>query len=104
MARGISGERAMALLLASAGIAHEREYRFNPLRRWRFDFAIPMHAIAIEVEGGVWTQGRHTRGSGYIKDCEKYNSAVMLGWRVLRYPATEITAYCLDDIKQLMGK
>lgn len=63
------------------------EHRFHPTRRWRFDLAIPEHRIAIEVEGGVWTRGRHTRGSGYLADLEKYNAAAALGWTVLRYDA-----------------
>ena len=61
------------------------EYRFSPPRRWRFDFAIPSEKIAIEIEGGVFTGGRHTRGVGYLKDIEKYNTATSLGWRVLRF-------------------
>lgn len=63
----------------------EREYRFHPSRRWRFDFAIPEHMVAIEIEGGTWARGRHTRGDGYEKDCEKYNTAAFLGWRVFRF-------------------
>lgn len=61
------------------------EYRFYDKRRWRFDFAIPSRKIAIEIEGGVWTNGRHTRGKGYIGDMEKYNFAALLGWRILRF-------------------
>lgn len=61
------------------------EYKFHPTRRWRFDFAKPDEKIAVECEGGVWTGGRHTRGSGFVKDTEKYNQAAILGWRVLRY-------------------
>jgi very-short-patch-repair endonuclease len=54
------------------------------VRRWRFDFAWPDRKVALEVEGGVWISGRHTRAAGYINDTEKYNEAVLLGWRVLR--------------------
>jgi very-short-patch-repair endonuclease len=61
------------------------EYRFAPPRKWRFDIAIPNEKIAIELEGGVFTQGRHTRGVGYLNDMEKYNAATALGWRVLRF-------------------
>ena len=61
------------------------EHRFHPTRRWRFDFAFVAQRLAVEVEGGVWTGGRHTRGYGYAADCEKYNEATRLGWRVLRF-------------------
>ena len=61
------------------------ELRFAPPRRWRFDVAIPSHKIAIELEGGVFTGGRHTRGAGYLNDIEKYNAATLHGWRLLRY-------------------
>src|SRR5579871_3812123 len=60
------------------------EYRFAPPRRWRFDFAWPAHRLALEVEGGVWSGGRHVRGKGYERDCEKYSEAALRGWRVLR--------------------
>lgn len=63
----------------------QKEYRFHPVRRWRFDYALPEKKIAIEVEGAVWTQGRHTRGSGFVKDMEKYNTAAAMGWSVLRF-------------------
>jgi hypothetical protein len=62
----------------------EREYRFAPPRRWRFDYAWPAQKLALEQEGGVWTRGRHTRGAGYVKDMEKYSEAAIRGWRVLR--------------------
>ena len=60
------------------------EHRFHPTRLWRFDYAIPSHKIAIEVEGGAWIDGRHNRASGFLKDMEKYNAAAVLGWRLLR--------------------
>ncbi|NIP25770.1 MAG: hypothetical protein GWN94_02580, partial [Phycisphaerae bacterium] len=53
------------------------------LKDWRFDFAYKTERVAVEVEGGVYTQGRHTRGEGFEEDCEKYNQATLLGWRVL---------------------
>lgn len=62
-----------------------REYRFHPTRKFRFDYAIPSKKIAIEQEGGAWTNGRHTRGKGYTSDMEKYNLATSMGWRVLRF-------------------
>lgn len=61
-----------------------KEHRFYKPRRWRFDYAIPAHKIAVEVEGGVWTGGRHIRPQGFLGDIEKYNTAALLGWRVFR--------------------
>lgn len=62
------------------------EFRFAPPRRWRFDWswAPDTAAVALEVEGGAWTGGRHTRGAGFLKDMEKYNEAQVRGWTVLR--------------------
>ncbi len=60
------------------------EYRFHAVRRWRFDYAWPDAKVALEVEGGVWSGGRHTRGVGFVKDMEKYNTAGLNGWLVLR--------------------
>jgi len=59
------------------------EYRFHPSRKWRFDYSWPDKKIALEVHGGVHVGGRHTRGSGFVKDREKMNSAQLLGWVVL---------------------
>lgn len=62
-----------------------KEYKFHPKRRWSFDWAAVDVKVAIEIEGGTWTSGRHTRGTGYAKDCEKYNNAQFLGWVVFRF-------------------
>ncbi len=62
----------------------KREFRFHDTRRWRFDFAYPEYRLGIEVEGGTWVQGRHSRGAGFEKDCEKYSEAAILGWLIIR--------------------
>lgn len=62
----------------------EVEFRFHPKRQWRFDFCFPEIKIALEIEGGVFVQGRHTRGTGFLNDIDKYNEATMMGWKVLR--------------------
>lgn len=62
-----------------------REWWFaHPQRQWRFDFAFPLHKIAIEVEGGLHNGGRHVTGTGYEADLDKYNSAVESGWQLYR--------------------
>jgi very-short-patch-repair endonuclease len=72
------------------GLTPHPEHRFAPPRRWRFDLAFPDHKLAIEIEGGAFTRGRHTRGAGFIKDMEKYNTATLLGWRLLRFTPQQV--------------
>jgi very-short-patch-repair endonuclease len=68
------------------------EYRFAAPRRWRFDLAWPDQKVACECEGGGWTGGRHTRGAGFESDLEKYATAQMLGWTVVRVSQRMITS------------
>jgi hypothetical protein len=73
----------------------EDEVRFHPTRRWRFDFAHKATWTAIELEGGIFQQGRHNRGIGYQQDCRKYNAAAAQGWTVFRLATGMLTP---DDI------
>jgi hypothetical protein len=81
-------EEILAKRLASESssvvLTFVEEHRFHPTRKWRFDFAWPIAKVALEVEGGAFTRGRHVRPSGFIADCEKYSEAALLGWTVLR--------------------
>jgi len=58
---------------------------------------------AIELEGGVGNKSRHTATAGYIKDCEKYNTATALGWRVFRIPGYWLTFNKLTEIKDAIS-
>ena len=84
MASALEELFALQLRAAQLGQGLRREHAFHPTRRWRFDFAWPADKVAVEVEGGHWTGGRHVRGCGFEADCEKYLEAMVLGWRVLR--------------------
>jgi hypothetical protein len=84
----------------------ELEYPFAQLkgRRWRFDFCWPDQNVALEVDGGVWTHGRHTRGSGWLKDAEKLNTAASMGWRLLRCTPQQLcTPELLETLKQALA-
>lgn len=82
--------------LKELGIRYEREYKFYGLRRWKADFALTggMQSdgsiVLIEIEGAVWANGRHTRGSGYVKDLDKYRTAAALGHKVFRFSTQEV--------------
>ena len=84
-------EAELAFQIRAYGLPDpEREFRFHETRRWRFDFAFPNKMLAVEVEGGIWTGGRHVRGKGFGADAEKMNEAALLGWTVLRFTPTVI--------------
>jgi hypothetical protein len=77
--------------LKELGIPFMPEYKFHPNRRWRFDYVLDRpNWTALEIEGAIWTRGRHTRGSGYAKDLEKYREAAALGYRVYRFSTQEV--------------
>lgn len=81
----------------------QTEWRFDPERRWRLDYAWPEHMLAVEVEGGAWIGGRHTRPIGYMADIEKYNAAVLAGWRLLRFTPQQIEdGTALTAVKQAL--
>ena len=101
-------ENHLAFQLDKLEIPYAREYKFarelvgaHPkgirarlkeasLKDWRFDFAWPEEKLAVEVEGGVFINGAHTRGAKYSDDCDKYNAALMAGWRVLRFTTKQV--------------
>ena len=75
------------------------EHKFHPVRRWRFDWALPDQMIAFEFDGGVWTGGRHTRGEGFSLDCEKLNTAQLMGWRVFRFTAAHVNGHAKEILE-----
>jgi len=105
----------------------EKHYRFHIRRKWEFDRALPDHMIAIELEGGAYgrplvchncgtavrartkdgkvgriimSTGAHGHGR-FISDIEKYNSAAVLGWIVLRFSHDDITGTPFETIETI---
>lgn len=116
-----AGEELLAAQLEREGIAFVREYRFIAMatggigkgckerikasgcRDWRADFAILDSFLLVEVEGGAWTNGRHTRGAGFADDLVKYDAATRLGWTVYRCdPAMVKSGRALETIKLII--
>lgn len=88
-------EEDLAFAMWAVGLpAPEREYQFDPGRKWRADFAWPALRLLVEVEGGTseGNRGRHMRADGYQRDVEKYNAASIQGWRLLRFTRRQITS------------
>ncbi len=72
-------------MLAADLPAPTSEHRFHAVRRFRFDYAWIPQKVAVELEGGTFSGGRHVRGIGFETDCIKYNLATADGWRVFRF-------------------
>jgi very-short-patch-repair endonuclease len=97
------GEAAFALHCRAENLIPETEFCFHPVRKWRFDFAWPEQKIAVEVEGLSNTFSRHSTISGYREDCHKYNAAVSLGWKVLRYTTDMVlSGEAIDGVLEVL--
>jgi very-short-patch-repair endonuclease len=51
-----------------------------PKRQFMLDFAHPSTMIAVEIHGGVYSNGRHVRPKGFSKDQEKFFLMAERGW------------------------
>lgn len=92
----------------------KRNYKFaeeSHGRGWMLDFAWLEWKCALEVEGLVVrrvngeliTSGRHVTPVGFRNDCEKYATAAVIGWTVLRFEQTQITSgLAIDMAMQLL--
>lgn len=87
-----SGVSAKVILEAElkALIEFVTEHKFHKTRKWRLDYYIPELKIAIELHGGVYTNGRHTRGTGFTADREKMNEAQISGIMVLEVTSEQV--------------
>jgi hypothetical protein len=82
-------EAELALQLRAKRIPFEREVTLIPGRRFRVDFLLPGR-VAVEVEGGSWNQGRHTRGAGFASLCEKHNEHELQGVLLLHVTGEQV--------------
>lgn len=97
-------EAKLARELRALKINFEQEYQFHPKRKWRADFHLVGKKILVEMEGGIWSGGRHTRGKGYIGDMEKYNAAVMMGYQVIRFSTEQVkSGLAVQQIEKMVG-
>ena len=119
------------LQLRSHSIIAKQEHRFHPVRMWRFDFAILESKLAIEIDGGgfgrsvichrckapvikylanggsytVREGGGHNTGKAMERDNEKLNTAVAMGWKVLRFTPSAIKDHtAIDLVCSILGK
>jgi hypothetical protein len=60
----------------------ERYSKSKRSKRYRLDFAHLSSKTGVEIQGGVYNRGRHVTGSGYERDCRKYNLAYTSRWTI----------------------
>ena len=97
-------EAKLARELKTLKIEFEQEFEFHPKRKWRADIHLVGKKILVEVEGAIWSGGRHTRGKGYIGDMEKYNAATMMGFQVLRFSTDQVkSGHAIQQIEKMVG-
>ena len=87
---------------AQGGPELQKEFRFDPIRKWRADFAHMESRTLIEIEGGIYVNGRHNRGAGFAADLEKYLEASLAGWRVVRLGPNELTTAHIERLVSLV--
>ena len=81
------------------------ELRFAPPRRWRFDFANPGKKLAIEIQGGIFTRGRHSRGGkAQLAEMEKLNAAALNGWLVLYFSPQQVANRMALRVVNMFGE
>jgi hypothetical protein len=67
--------------LARAGLpTPETQQRLVGGRQYRWDACWFRWKVAVEVQGAIWKQGRHTRGGGFEEDCVKAALVQIEGW------------------------
>ncbi len=102
------GEEEFALQCRVYGLEPVRELLFFDGRKWAFDFAWPDEGLklAVEIEGGTaFGKSRHSQGRGFEDDARKYNTATLMGWRVLRFSTAMVrSAEAIDTVREVLNK
>jgi very-short-patch-repair endonuclease len=101
--KDLSNNFIFALKVLNGPMDYEREHKFHPVRKWRFDLAWTKKMVAVECDGIVWQAGggRHNTD----KDREKINTATSMGWRVLRFSGRQIKTSpkeCVNLLKKTL--
>jgi hypothetical protein len=98
-------QRAFLLACEAYGLPEPvPEYTFAAPRKWRFDWLFDGW-LAVEIQGGLFTQGRHVRGAALKREYQKLNEAAILGFTVLLTTPDEVKDGSLFPlIKRALGE
>jgi very-short-patch-repair endonuclease len=79
-----AAEDELAFQLQCAHLPFERQVKIRPDRRFRADFYFRAHELVVEVDGGGFIEGRHSRGKGMERDAEKSFYIALMPARLIR--------------------
>lgn len=88
-----AAQDALAFQLKAAKISCTPEYQWNPKTKQRADFLVfgrGFQSLLVEVDGGLYINGGHTRGAARERDYERDAEAMMLGFKVLRVSPRQV--------------
>ena len=99
-------EDLFAMQLDAAGLGgYVREAQIIPNRKFRYDFYFPEHRLCVEVQGGVWSNGAHSRPTGIKRDYEKSNLCTQYGFKLLQFDVKAVkSGEALDVTEQLINQ
>lgn len=84
-------EDIFAAQLDAIGLdGYVREYQAIPGRRFRFDFAWRKERLLVEINGGTYSKGAHSTGTGIARDYEKIRLGQVCGWTVYPFDTKEV--------------
>lgn len=102
-------ERMLWRKIEEAGLPEPDEFEFrwarSEGRQYRSDgfYRLPIPTL-IEVDGGTWISGGHSRGSGFEHDRRRDNLAALMGYRILRFTKEMVRdGTAVSDIRRALA-
>lgn len=56
----------------------------------RFDIAFPFSKVLVEIQGGIFNNGKYNKGSGIASAHDKNNQAAYRGWSILFFNTVSV--------------
>ena len=102
-------EDTFAMQLDAVGLdGYVREYQAIPGRKFRYDFAFVSGKwqgknLLIEINGGTFTRGGHSTGTGIRRDYTKQNLCQIAGYKLLTFDADMVkSGQALDFTEKML--
>ena len=94
-------KRELDLIFMSLRLGVEREYKFHPTRKWRWDYALPAIKVCVEYQGLNFGHGGasgHQTIKGIVAENWKYSEGAIDGWCIVLINAVSIESGLAHDL------